>query len=252
MYKILLLTPFRNEAHSIPYYLRSLEELKYPHNLIDLYWLENDSSDDTLNILREAIDGIAKMSFNSVKLYSANIIGKVPKRLSTDYIKDIPYGSGRLKSWLAIWNDYFLPVIRMSDADYVLAYYADCICPPNTIDEYLKVYQQFPDAGWVGGTIYRRYPQHNLITSPRADASLGISYTYLQEHKEPVRMKYVGHVWLMPRQALTNCKFVHAHIEMHYSLIGGLAQQKRYVYWQPSVYLKHISMDGQYHKPDEE
>ena len=88
MKSILIVTPFRNEEHSVPHYLKSLKALDYPHELVDVYWLENDSSDNTLALLQAAKDDF---NFNSLTLNSVKILGHVPKRPSSGYWKDLQY-----------------------------------------------------------------------------------------------------------------------------------------------------------------
>lgn len=96
---ILIVTPFRNEDYSIPHYLRALKEIDYPKDLIDLYWLENDSSDKTLSMLQEAKDGLP---FKSTTLESIDILGPVKKHEPGGYIKDSIRSKGRRrdKRWI--------------------------------------------------------------------------------------------------------------------------------------------------------
>lgn len=240
MERILIITPFRNEAHSVSQYLAALQKIRYPHELIDVYWLENDSSDDTLNLLKEAQP---KMPFNSTTLESVEILGLVKKRDVGGYIKDIGYGEARVKSWLIIWNEYFLPLIRKSKADYVLCWWADAIPPRNVVTYYLRVYKKHLDAGWVGGKMYRRYPRHNKVLSPWPEE--------LFDSKEIVRCKMTGHVWMMPRDAVAKCSFARIGRDMHMSLVLGLKKQGLCVYFDPEVFMHHISNDGKVWFADE-
>jgi len=234
---ILIITPFRNEEHSIPQYLESLLAVDYPPELIDVYWLENDSSDRTLSMLKDAKPF---MPFNSVVLESAKFIGPVKKKPPGDYVKDIPYGQRRVAPWIRIWREHFMPQIRKSRADYVLAWYADSVSPTNVIREYLKVYDEKNDAGWVGGAIHRRYPRQKELHCPSP-----VKYAY---SKRVVRVKYIGHVWMMPRASVSDCEFGYAPREMHFTLIDCLERSGLYVYYQPSVFLKHVSTDGKIYK----
>ena len=243
MKSILIVTPFRNEEHSIPQYLESLCALDYPHELIDVYWLENDSSDNTLKMLKDAKPD---MPFNSTILESINILGALKKRRPGDYYKDLRRGP---KTWPVIWNDHFLPLIRESGADYVLAWYADAVAPHNVITEYLKVFSEFGDAGWVGGSMHRRKGFSRL----RAGKSImPVAFPLPLDHaysKKVVRVSYTGHCWMCPRPSLAKAKFyIHRGRDMHLSLIKGLSDQGLNVYYQPTVYLKHISTDGKIYK----
>lgn len=247
--RILIITAIRNEEHSLSLYLKSLHDLEYPKNLIDLYWLENDSTDRTLEILEKAKDCATLpyamlFGFNSIILETINILGPVKKGKCGGYWKDIPYGSGRLKSWRVIWDKYFLSIARKSTVDYVIWTCADCIAPPNVISEYLKVFELKKDAGWVAGAIYRRYPRHESVRCP-------MPFSFLHS-KQIVAVDYVGHWIMMPRSALAKAKFWVADAKLasrgggdiHMSLVKSFCDQGLKVYYQPSVFLKHISTDG--------
>lgn len=241
MKSILILTPFRNEDHSIPHYLKALKALDYPLELIDVYWLENDSSDNTLELLEGAKNSF---NFNSLTLESVKILGSVKKRAPSGYVKDIDYGRGRIKSWLIIWNKYFLPLIRKSNADYVMAWWADAIPPKDVITQYLLNFKEVKDVGWIGGKMYRRFPRHNQILSPSPKSSFA--------SKKIVRCKLTGHVWMMPRKPLAECKFASIGDDIHTSLIQCLEKKHGlYTYYNPKIFIEHISNDGKVHVVNE-
>jgi len=244
MSSILIITPFRNENHSISQYLESLCAVDYPPNLIDVYWLENDSTDNTLKLLEEAKPSLP---FRSVRLESIEILGPIAKQPPGRHAKDLPYGKeGRATSWLVIWNDYFLPLIRKSKVDYVLMWYADSVVEPNIVKKYLKVFADFKDAGWVSGAIYFRYPKHMHLAAPipvdtktnkpRLPCPPGST--------KPMKVKYSGHVWMCPREPLGKCTFARIGRDMHMSLILALKKQGLYNYYDPTVFIKHIATDG--------
>ena len=239
--RILLITPFRNESHSIKYYLKGLKALDYPHELIDVYWLENDSTDNTLQQLEEAK---TTLDFNSVTLESILILGGVKKQPPGGYWKDLRYGLPRKNAWMVIWNDIFIPLIDKSDHDYILIYYADVITPPNLIDEYLKVIENYP-AGWVGGSMHRRHP--NIAIRGPVESPWPVNIVH---NTEPTRCQLTGHVWLMPREPLKDVKFYYVVEEMHLSILHHLEKHGLYCYYQPTVYLQHISTDGINHNPE--
>ena len=231
--KILILTPFRNEDHAIPYYLKSLESVDYPKNLIDVFWLENDSSDKTLNMLKNANP---KMPFNSTTLKSINILGPLKKRIPGEYFKDLGHGRNRKITWPVIWNEHFLPLIRKSHADYVLSWYGDVMAPSNVINEFLEVFKVKKDAGWVGGANCRRYPRSGL-GGPRPKSVVS--------QNKIVKIMFVGHCWMCPRMALAKTSFyITKGPDLHISLVKELDKQGLYVYYQPSIFLNHISTDG--------
>jgi len=243
MSRILIITPFRNEDHSIPQYLESLRGIDYPQDLIDVYWLENDSTDNTLKLLEEAKP---TLPFKSVCLKSVKILGPIKKLKPGRHGKDIGYGEHRVKSWLVIWRHHFTPLIRKSKADYVLMWYADSVVEPNIIKKYLKVFADHEDAGWVSGAIYFRYPKHMHLAAPipldtktnkpRLPCPPGST--------KPVKVKYSGHVWMCPREPFGKCRFARIGRDMHMSLLLGLKKQGLYNYYDPTVFIKHVATDG--------
>ena len=246
MKSILIVTPFRNEEHSIPHYLKALKALDYPFELVDVYWLENDSSDNTLEMLKDAKND---MPFKSTVLETINILGSQKKRAAGSYFKDLPTGPNRKITWPVIWNKHFLPLIKKSRVDYVLVWYADAVAPPNIITEYLKVFSEYGDAGWVGGAMHRRKGYSSLR---RGKAVMPLAFPLplsLVGSKKVVRVSYTGHCWMCPRQPLSKTEFYnHRGHDMHLSLIKGLSEQGLSVYYQPTVYLKHISTDGKIYR----
>jgi len=230
----LIVTPFRNEDHSVPYYLKALKAVNYPKDLIDLYWLENDSSDKTLSMLKAAKDG---MPFKSTTLESVNILGALKKQKPGGYWKDIGHSSKRREAWLAIWNKYFFPLAKKVKHKYILFWYADALAPPNVITEYLKVFAKYP-AGWVGGKMRRRFPRYGAVLSPWPEKLA------TQNLKQPTECTLTGHIFMIPREPLCKCKFYSVATEMHLSIIRGLADQGLKVYYQPTVFIKHVSTDG--------
>lgn len=237
MNRILIVSPFRNESLSIPYYLESLSKLSYPHNLIDVYMLEQDSSDNTVELLQRGKERL--QSFNSVELEGITILGKVPKQESGGYWKDIKYGDGRVDTWLRIWNDYFFPKIKSSNTDFILTWFADCVAPSNIIEEYMRVYEEKNDAGWVGGVMYRRHPREKELISPwQKFWKKGIP-------KDITRVPFAAsHCWLGQRKILQDMKMAYDKYDFHFSIIAQLKAKGKYCYCQPSVFLKHVSTDG--------
>ena len=67
--------------------------------------------------------------------------------------------------------------------------------------------------------------------------------------KHPVECKLTGHVFMIPREPLCKCTLYHVATEMHYSITQGLAKQGLKVYYQPTVYIRHVSTDGQIWEP---
>ena len=237
--RILIISVFRNEAHAIPYYLDSLRAISYPHNLIDVVWFENDSSDESYQLL--LCGKMYLQDFWSLQLTHIDILGRVDKNKKLSYAKDVPYGTKRIKPWLCLWNQYFITTILKSECEYVLIWFGDCVPPPDVIQEYLKVYEQYPDCCWVGGEMWRRHPRENECISP-----------WLYGNRVPKEITKVpfasSHCWLGRREYFEGVEFRYHKADMHLSLIEQFAAKGLYVYFQPSVKLKHVSTDGKIYR----
>lgn len=241
MNRILIISVFRNEAHAVPHYIKSLSALNYPHNLIDIIWLENDSSDDTLLLLKYGVKNLR--GFSGYHLGHINILGAVAKNAELGYTKDIPYGKDRIQPWLLLWNYHIIPAIldRIGVCDYFLIWFGDCVAPPDVIQEYLKVYDKYPDCGWAGGEMWRRHPREKECISP-----------WLYGNRVPTEITKVpfaaSHCWLGKPEYMKDITFQYHKNDMHLSIIDQLAAKGLYVYFQPSVKLKHVSCDGKIYR----
>lgn len=244
-FSILILTPFRNEDNSISLYLQSLKSVEYPRDQIDVYWLENDSTDKTVQMLKDAQ---SHMPFRKTMLKSVRIVGPVKKSPPGGYWKDLPYSEDRVSSWLVIWNQYFTQAIRESEADYALFWFADIVVQSNVIKEYLKVFKARPDAGWVGGAMHRRYPRQKELSSPwlfgrpapvRENA-------YVTPPSKITEVDTTAHCWMMPREVFEDELEARSQFRWDWStaITDQLRERGYKVYYQPSVYIKHISTDG--------
>ena len=241
--KLLILTPFRNEETSVVFYRNALRNLRYPSYLLEAFWLENDSTDRTYEML---CSKQSSMPFR-VTLETAEFLGPLKKQEPGNYFKDLPYkrfveAGGTKKNtitdvWMVMFNEYLLPFARESDADYILFWFADAVPPKNVVSEYLKVFREKPDAGWVGSAIYRRFPRHN---------ELAIIPFELAYSKEIAEAYYSAHCWMISRTALEGVKLSDDGwgIDVVVSLIQSLWDRGMKVYYQPSVFLKHVSTDG--------
>ena len=164
---ILIVTPFCNEEHSITQYMESLSNLDYPKRLIDVLWIENNSSDHTW----ERLQGYAeefKEKYRSFKLLQISAGFKIPKETYGEYSKtqrggkvggtaDINIRKMRSELFVSILN-YALSLGDENDFTFFL--FADCIVQPDIIDVFIEDLENHPKCGWIGGVMHRRYPLH--------------------------------------------------------------------------------------------
>lgn len=195
---ILVCTPFNNEEQSIDLYIRSLIDIDYPKELIDLVWVENDSVDNTWGLLRK-YENILKQKYNYHSLtlvrqdYGLKKFGKstaldfMENRAGKNKVKTMPEKIERGKRLCKIYH-YFFDQLQ-PEHKYIMFLFADVVVPMQVIKRYLEVFRDYPDAGWVGGVHHKRFPFH---MRPRPENSIneyGIA--------GPLKKLIVNHLSLM-------------------------------------------------------
>lgn len=165
-YRILIGSLFCNEDHSIDQYVSSLLELDYPKELIDVVWVENNSSDNTKSILQHYYYKLLKeYNYHSIKFYSKIApFGPLPKE---------HFGmerSGKVAETKISWEErgkYHLMLHnflfdKMTDEhDFILFWFADAIPEkPDFLKRLIRDMEIYSDAGWFGGVQYERFPRH--------------------------------------------------------------------------------------------
>ena len=106
---ISIIIPFRNESHNILQNLESIENLDYPENLFEVIYIDDNSTDNSINLLKE-------------KLIKENIkVLKLPVELSTGNKKRaVNYGIDSSKGEIIVTTD------------------ADCVYHRNWLKHLLK------------------------------------------------------------------------------------------------------------------
>jgi hypothetical protein len=115
--KILVACPVHARGWVIPYYLRNLDNLDYDKKLIDIYWIINNSTDNSLVLLQE-FKRQYKNEYNSIELEVYN---------SKDKFTDDRRLNIRIKStyyWLAELRNKMLKKCLDLNADYLFS--SDC------------------------------------------------------------------------------------------------------------------------------
>ncbi|KAF2201995.1 hypothetical protein GQ43DRAFT_393054 [Delitschia confertaspora ATCC 74209] len=73
--RVLILTPLRDASMHMDKHFELINQLSYPHDLIDLGFLVGDSTDETLAVLAKEVDRVQKneeLAFNSVVIVEKN------------------------------------------------------------------------------------------------------------------------------------------------------------------------------------
>lgn len=250
--KILLGTPFKNDDHAIPTYVKSILTLDYPKSLIDVVWIENDSVDQTWPMLQSHYKELLKQPYRSFRLIQKSYGFRRPKNPPGSYFRDVwPGEGGNLKLWgesgknfITVHNFLFS---LLKDQEYFMLHLADAISPPDTIRRFLKVFESNSDAAWVGGVNHRRYPRQNQIGCPWS-----LNLKIMSESAIPNKVFECGftcHVFLIKREVLDRGARISFNWSECYIPFSNMIRQMGYkCYCDPAVYLKHVSTDGKIHR----
>lgn len=112
--------PFRNEAENLPYLLKSISELDYPNELIEFILVDDDSTDDSIEIIKKALDTITLK--NEITRTKIRIIKN--KRTSNSPKKDA-----------------ITTAISIAKHNWIVTTDADCILPKNwliSLDSFIQ------------------------------------------------------------------------------------------------------------------
>jgi len=198
--RILVCCPFNDEAHSMKLFMKSLVEIDYPRELIDLVLFENNSTDDTWQLLVRHYRRLKKLNWHSITLHRKSDGELFPKLRNCDFAKPLvvrrkgkktaelmpPVYSGKHLVWgkqiyaraRNVRNMYyFLFDLLKPEHDFFTMLMTDMVYPPNILKRYVNVMEKFPDAGWVGGCHHRRFPTHDIIAAPYIFAKYPIERT---------------------------------------------------------------------------
>ena len=110
-----ILIPFRNEAKNLPDLLRSIASLKYPTHLYEIIFVDDDSNDDSVKIIKKVLDTIPTKS--GITRTDISIIKN--ERTSNSPKKDA-----------------ITTAIKYSKNEWIVTTDADCILPNYWLDSY--------------------------------------------------------------------------------------------------------------------
>lgn len=281
---LLITSPFNNESHAIPQYFESLINLDYPKELIDLVWLENDSNDESWELLQKYAQIIRQnYKYHSFKVirrnYGLKELGKVKPEdfgkpehnvySGKNYAGTIDLAIKRAERLCQIY-DYFFSLLDEHYHRFWVMFMADAPAPPNTLKRYLEVMHDYPDCGWVGAVHHKRFPTHirKSMNEPPSIAGLAApialerndGYRYMTD-AEILKLQKEGHVVFecgmtghvfMVR---TDIIFSGARMDIsNYEIIEPFLRKMRRMgykmYCASDIYLQHISLDGKIYRHD--
>lgn len=129
--KILILTPVKDAKRHLPVYLKLLEQLSYPKDLISLGFLESDSRDDTFEYIQKLLPDLNK-TFSKANIWKRDYQFQIPQGMFR-WTSSIQY---ERRAILAKSRNYLLSK-ALQDEDWVLWLDVDLIEYPEDIIEQL-------------------------------------------------------------------------------------------------------------------
>lgn len=143
--QILLACPVQNRDWVLPHYLNTVLDLEYDKKLIDIYWVVNNSTDDSLILLQtfkklygDLYNSITIEEYNNSKV-QPDVRTKLQRRSSTYY-------------WLAELRNKLLGKCVQLNCDYLLSSDCDIMLRPDTLKRLLEHKQHC-----VAALIYNGY-----------------------------------------------------------------------------------------------
>jgi len=275
---ILVCTPFNNEEQSIDLYIQSLLSIDYPKEFIDLIWVENDSVDNTWDMLQKYEKKIKnKYNYHSFTLVrqdyglkkygKSTVVDYTNNRAGKNKVQDMPDKIKRAKRLCSVYH-YFFDQLK-PEHKYIMFLFADVVVPMQTIKRYLEVFRDYPDAGWVGAVHHKRFPFHMRprpefpigdygVAGPlkRIDSKPFVAYVDdkwildKQMHGQVVfEVGMTGHVWMMKPEIYTQGGRMEIdNVEIVFPIINKLWGMGLKVYCASDIYLQHISLDGKIYR----
>lgn len=106
--KFTVIIPFRNEAEHLPFLLKSISELNYPKNLVEIIFVDDESSDSSVNLIEKFL---MKFKFD-LKIINNNRQSNSPKK------------------------DALSAAIELASHEWIVTTDADCVLPKYWLDAF--------------------------------------------------------------------------------------------------------------------
>lgn len=237
-YRILITSPIRQKSYCLDRFLEGIYNLDYPRRLISIYFLEGDSTDDSL-------DKLVKWKEKHMDEYNSVIIEKYD------------WDDNRNKYKIHTWTDSHLIQLahirdrcleQLDKEDFVFMVDADVELHPQTLKKLLIMgehvvttllyskwlgRESFPNIGWVDeDNPYECfwYPKEFIEKSPSFPVGVLMA------------------IWLIRRDVIdAGIRFYENDIEnkeMEFKVFSKLCRKKNIMQWVNTTYpAKHIEMN---------
>lgn len=224
--RILFCVPLRDASEHLPRFFKHLNEMTYPHNLIDLSFLVSDSSDDTMNVLLTHLQQIQSqenkfLRFGNIEIFEKDF-GQIIGQSFSDRHGFAAQGPrrklmARARNWLGsvaikpyhswvYWRDVDVETIPTTIMEDLMHHDKDIIVP--------NVWRPLPD--WLGNI-----QPYDLNSWQESDAGLELADS-LDEDAVIVEGYPEFATW-RPHLAYMRDPNGDPEVEMHLDGIGGVS-----------------------------
>ena len=216
--RIFIGIPVCNEGLSIERCINSILNLDYPKELIDVLFLENNSSDNSWEIIQKYVK-FAKSNCNYHSFEAVQDWGKYGETpvykheggwLTTDRAEHLCHIMNRILDETITHN-----------CDFSVLFMADVIAHPDILNQYLKVFECKSDAGWAGGVLHKRHPHYamNPVTGPNP-INYGLhSPTFKYRTGDSIPQNY-NKEWVLTIEKLNSPMFSNGKYPYSYGIRG--------------------------------
>jgi len=196
--KILLGMPVRNRGRVIGSTLSSIYQQKYPRKKIGCYFLLNDSTDNTEEILT-SFQKKYREEYRFIEIEKINL-GTPPDIRSRPHMmpKPIPYNRQEIYKALCQLNNMVLERLLKDDAEYLFAVDSDTLLQPDCLAKLVKarrkVITTIQAVDYQGGRILGiwRISSNGLCKR--------ITPQEREQEKEIFEVNLIGGTWLLSRE----------------------------------------------------
>ena len=109
-----VIIPFRNEAKNLPFLLKSIEEIKYPIELVEFLFVNDDSSDNSVKIITKTLPNTK----TNIQILTNKRVSNSPKK------------------------DAITTAISIAKNEWILTTDADCILSENWLKSFASFIQK--------------------------------------------------------------------------------------------------------------
>ena len=224
--RILFCVPLRDASEHLPRFFKHLNEMTYPHNLIDLSFLVSDSSDDTMNVLLTHLQQVQSqenkyLRFGNIEIFEKDF-GQIIGQSFSDRHGFAAQGPrrklmARARNWLGTvaikpyhswvyWRDVDVETVPKTIMEDLMHHDKDIIVP--------NVWRPLPD--WLGNI-----QPYDLNSWQESDAGLELADS-LDEDAVIVEGYPEFATW-RPHLAYMRDPNGDPEVEMHLDGIGGVS-----------------------------